>query len=103
MNRVSLLAFLVILLFPLTERSEGKTFRDDWKPGDPIIYIRDRAPEFKMAPLKGERGEMLVPDTLDLAYRALLGLNVLTENLEPSLDYEQSFWVYFNSKPAVML
>ena len=27
---------------------------------------------------------------------------MLTEDLEPSLDYEQNFWVYFNSQPPVM-
>ena len=102
MNRILFLALVVIWLLPLADRSEGKTFRDAWKLGDPVNYVRGRAPEFKMAPPKGQGREMLVPDTLDLAYRARLGLNVLTENLEPSLDYEQSFWIYFNSKPAVM-
>ncbi len=99
MNRISFLTLVLAWSLPL---AEGRTFKD-WQPGDAVKYVRDKAPEFKLPSIKGERREMLVPDTLDLAYRAVLGLNVLTENLEPSLDYEQSFWIYFNSNPAVML
>ena len=41
----------------------------DWKPGDPIGYIRPHIPDFEMPAYQGERYEAMVPDTLDLAVR----------------------------------
>jgi hypothetical protein len=91
--------FIVILC--LVHVAGAKTFRD-WEPGDPVEYLRKEAPPFRLPELPGQRYAMLIPETLDQADRALLGLKVLTESLEPSLDYEQNFWLYFNSSPAVM-
>ena len=42
----------------------------DWKPGDPIGYVRPEIPDFEMPDYQGERYEAMVPDTLDLAERA---------------------------------
>jgi hypothetical protein len=97
MKRVVALVYLVCVANP----AAGKTFRD-WKPGDKVEYARSNAPAFHMEQITGEHYGLLVPDTLDLCYRALLALNVLTETFEPGLDYEQHFWVYFNSQPPVM-
>ena len=45
----------------------------DWKPGDPIGYIRSDAPAFELPSYRGERYDALVPDTLDLQDRGSTG------------------------------
>jgi len=55
---------------------EGST---EWKPGDPIGYINPKIPEVHLPPYKGEKYEATVPDTLDLAERARIAINALTE------------------------
>ena len=42
-----------------------------WKPGAAIEYISPEIPQFEVTEYKGERYETMVPDTLDLAERAL--------------------------------
>lgn len=39
---------------------------ENWKPGDPIGYIRREIPEFEVPAYEGQRYEVLVSDTLDL-------------------------------------
>ena len=53
-----------------------------------IGYISPEIPEVKFPPLKGEWQEGLVPDTLDLAERARLSINALTESADPEAGYE---------------
>jgi DUF1680 family protein len=48
----------------------------------------------------GERYEVVIPDTLDLADRAARALNALTGVLDPDRDYEIYFYAGFN--PPVM-
>ena len=36
----------------------------NWKPGDPIGYIRDAIPDFEVPAYAGERYEAWVPDTV---------------------------------------
>ena len=50
----------------------------------------------------GTRYEATVPDTLDLAYRAEMSLNVLTEALDPDRDYEIYFHTRFRANPPYM-
>ncbi len=74
----------------------------DWKPGDPIGYMRSEIPGFAMPPYTGERYEALVPDTLDIQERATLAVNVLTESVDPQADYEMYFSVAMNRNPPLM-
>ena len=74
----------------------------DWKPGDPIGYIRSDAPAFELPSYRGERYEALVPDTLDLQDRARLVLNCMTEATNPLADYETYGIVFFLCNPPQM-
>ena len=74
-----------------------------WKPGDPVGYIRDVIPDFKIPPYGGERYRRLVPDTLDLQDRAALAVNALTRSTDPMADYEMYMWINLKSNPPSML
>lgn len=60
-------------------------------PKSTIGYIRNDAPPVDVPAYRGECYEDLVPDTLDIAERAKLGVHVLTAITDPSADY-QIFW-----------
>ena len=74
----------------------------EWKPGDPIGYIREAIPDFDVPPYRGERYEAMVPDTLDLQERAALAVNGLTGPTDPLADYEMYFSVFFSRNPPMM-
>ena len=74
----------------------------DWKPGDPVGYIRPEIPEFDLPPYRGERYEATVPDTLDLQERARLALNCLTETTDPLADGEVYWIVNLGANPPKM-
>ena len=79
------------------------TMNAEWKPGDPIGYIREEAPKINLPSINGESYEALVPDTLDLAERARLGLKHFTEIIHEDYDYEMPYSCTFNeSNPPVM-
>jgi hypothetical protein len=67
-----------------------------------IRYIRDRAPEFHLPPYRGERYQDTVPDTLDLAERAKLGIHLLTAITDPKAGYEVYWAANFLRNPPVM-
>ena len=75
-----------------------------WKPGDPIGYIREEkdVPAYEFPVSGGKQYERLVPDTLDLAYMASLGLNVLTEATDPKCDYAM-YPLVLATNPTVMM
>ena len=63
--------------------------KQEWKPGDPIGYINPtNIPSFELPAYKGQRYEATVPDTLDIAERGRLAVNVLSEATNPLADYE---------------
>ena len=74
----------------------------DWKPGDPVGYIRPDFPEFELPSYRGERYEAVVPDTLDLQDRARLALHCMTEATNPLADYEIYGIVQFLCRPPQM-
>ena len=74
----------------------------DWKPGDPIGYVRDEIPDFDPPGYEGERYQTMVPDTLDLQDRAQLAVNCLTRNPDPLADYEMYFYAWVNRNPPMM-
>jgi hypothetical protein len=59
-----------------------------WKPGDPIGYINPNIPDFQLRSYQGERYEVTVPDTLDLAERAQAAVNGLTEPVYEPANFE---------------
>jgi len=59
-----------------------------WKPGSPIGYINPNIPNFQLNTFKGKRYEVTVPDTLDLAERASVAVNGLTETTYEPANYE---------------
>ena len=74
----------------------------DWKRGDPIGYIREKAPDFGLPGYDGERYEALVPDTLDLQERAALAVNGLTGPTDPLADHEIYWQVFLRCTPPMM-
>ncbi len=74
-----------------------------WKPGDPIQYINPKIPGFELPPYRGERYEATVPDTLDIAERALLAIHALTEVTNPLADHEIYCIVYLHTNPPSMM
>lgn len=73
-----------------------------WKKGDPIGYVREKAPNFSLPSYTGERYETMVPDTLDIQERATLGINALTEMTDPDADHEIYGDSLFASNPPLM-
>ena len=84
------------------ERKMIEDIHKNWKPGDPVGYIRPEIPEFDLPPYRGQRYEALVPDTLDLAERARLAIHGLTEPTDPQADYEVFWHVLFRCHPPMM-
>src|SRR5689334_17928152 len=60
----------------------------DPTPYGPYKYINPNPPEFHAPEYPGQSYDALVPATLDLAERAKLALNALTEMVNPNMDYE---------------
>ena len=75
----------------------------EWKPGQPIGYVRSEIPEFAMPAYQGQRYESMAPDTLDLADRASLVIHGMTEAADPEADFEPYMQVWFDSRPPQML
>src|SRR4051794_21793236 len=68
-----------------------------------VNYIREKIPPFEVPPYHGARYEDQVPDTLDIAERARLGVNCLTGITDPEADHE-IFWSadFFRDPPVVV-
>ena len=67
-----------------------------------INYIRRDIPDLERPEYRGESYEDLVPDTLDLQERAVLGINGMTAPTNPQLDYEVYWLVSFYRNPPMM-
>jgi hypothetical protein len=67
-----------------------------------IKYIREDIPAFEIPPYRGKTYEDLVPDTLDIAERARLGIHALTSIPDPTADYQIYWWVNLLRNPPVM-
>jgi len=67
-----------------------------------VDYIRESIPAFEIPPYPGQSYEDKVPDTLDLAERARLGVHALTSIADQEADYEVYWTADFFRKPAVM-
>jgi hypothetical protein len=68
----------------------------------PIQYIRNDIPSFEIPAYHGQTYTDLVPDTLDIAERARLGVHVLTAITDPAAD-RQIYWaVNLRRNPPVM-
>ena len=67
-----------------------------------IEYINPVVPAVQLPKYQGQRYEAVVPDTLDLAERAALGVHGLTSTLDPQADYELYWFVSFHRNPPIM-
>ena len=67
-----------------------------------IVYINPKVPSIKLPAYEGQRYEAVVPDTLDLAERAALGVHGLTGPLDPDADYELYWYAVFRRNPPIM-
>lgn len=67
-----------------------------------IQYARQEIPSFDIPPYRGESYEDTVPDTLDIADRATLGINAVTRITDPAADYEIYMWVSAFHNPPIM-
>jgi hypothetical protein len=67
-----------------------------------IGYIRDRVPAFAVPPYRGKSYADRIPDTLDVAERAKLGVHALTSITDPSVDYEIYWSCSFFRNPVAM-
>jgi hypothetical protein len=67
-----------------------------------IEYIRTQIPTFDIPPYRGQSYEDKVPETLDIAERARLGLSALTSIPDPEADYEIYWTVDFFRNPPAM-
>jgi hypothetical protein len=65
-------------------------------------YVRDTAPRVDIPPYTGLRYRDNVPDTLDIAERAKLGINALTGIADSNADYEIYWLVNFSLNPPRM-
>ncbi|MDO8685524.1 MAG: glycoside hydrolase family 127 protein [Clostridiales bacterium] len=67
-----------------------------------LNYVDPDAPEVRMPEYQGQYYESMIPATLDLAERAALAVNGLTETLDPEYDYEL-YWIVdlLAKKPAM--
>lgn len=68
-----------------------------------VGYIRERIPAFDIPPYAGSSYEDEIPDTLDIAERARLGINCLTGITDPLADHEIFWFADFYRDPPVMV
>lgn len=66
-------------------------------------YIQEKIPQFEIAACRGVRYDDKVPDTLDIAERAKLGISCLTGITDPEADSEIFWWADFHRNPPVMV
>lgn len=67
-----------------------------------IGYIRDQVPAFDVPSYRGQSYADQVPDTIDVAERAKLGVHALTSITDPAVDYEIYWSCSFFRNPVAM-
>ena len=85
--------------------TRGQKLRADASKSDGkfhIQYIREEIPSFDIPPYPGQTYEDKVPDTLDIAERARLGVHGLTSITDPEVDYEIHWLTQFFRNPPIM-
>ncbi|MGH9529861.1 MAG: hypothetical protein ACRD2S_08095 [Terriglobales bacterium] len=71
-------------------------------PSSSIQYIRKNPPAFEIPSYRGQVYSDNVPDTLDIAEHAKLGVHALTSITDPAFDYEIYWSCNFFRNPPVM-
>ena len=90
---------MLMVLLSITQSvkaGETKLVPDPTPPGK-IIYTNSEIPEFKTPEYPGKYYETVVPATLDLAERARLSVNFLTEAVNRNMEFE------FYNMPELMI
>jgi hypothetical protein len=82
----------------LVEPTVGQSLADSGEgeggpTGSGIRYIRDKIPPVSCPSVEGQRTIQRVPDTLDLAERAALGVHGMTSCTDPKADHEIYYWM----------
>ncbi len=71
---------------------------------EPKDYLDTTLPQEVQVPLfPGLRYQAQVPDTLDLAERAMLAINAMTRCVNPAMDYRIYFWVHYCAQPPLLV
>ena len=71
--------------------------------GSGIRYVRDTIPPVSDPPIEGQWCTQRVPDTLDLAARAALGVHGMTCCTDPAADHEVYYWMgLMNNRQAIL-
>lgn len=99
---VVIIAIVVLLLCPVPAAKAVEREGSDNASACKIGYIREDIPAIKVPTYAGTRYEDKIPDTLDIAERAKLAINALTEATDPNADCEMYWAVHFNRNPVTM-
>jgi len=67
-----------------------------------ILYAREKVPRFEIPSYRGQSYSDRIPDTLDIAERARLGVHALTSITDPNADFEIYGACHFFRNPPVM-
>ena len=71
--------------------------------GSGILYVREKISPVHYPPIEGERTMESVPDTLDLAERAALGVHGMTSCTDAQADHEIYYWMgMMNNRRATL-
>src|SRR5262245_10570297 len=81
---------------------EGKILPDPTPLGK-IEYINPNIPEIKTPQYPGKSYDALVPATLDLAERARLAINAVTDMTNPNIEYEIYTAIFHMARPPLMM
>jgi hypothetical protein len=105
MRRRDFLQASLLALGSVTQPGSGRTADSAVpKPGGKlhILYARDEVPRFDVPSYRGQSYSDRIPDTLDIAERARLGVHALTSITDPDADYEIYGACHFFRNPPVM-
>lgn len=100
---LTLISTITLLCFPLpAEESAATESAPATEKPQPIVYINPEVPSVNLPAYEGERYEVRVPDTLDLAERAKLAVRGLTSVTNPDADYEVYWAADLQNNPPFM-
>ncbi|MBI2841969.1 MAG: glycoside hydrolase family 127 protein [Armatimonadetes bacterium] len=102
-SRFSLLIPAVLAAMSMLACSCAGESRPEPKRSTAIKYINMEVPKIVLPEYKGKRYEAQVPDTLDMADRAALGINGLVGVTDPDADYEIYWIAAFQCNPPHMV
>ena len=94
---------LAVLLFAGGSFAEPMKASTEPRRSTEIKYMNPVVPTVERPEYKGQRYQALVPDTLELAERAALAVNGMTNPTDPEADYEIYWQAAFLNNPPYMI